>query len=109
MMQYAFNMHAKMCLLCGSWEEIGNFYIHMNAFVQDFPNGTKFNYCYFGLSSETSTVSLRLLNLNTSAFYGRRQAQHKLVRWVFDSIAIASVSPDEKKHECSELYLTFSL
>lgn len=51
-MQYAFNMHAKMCLLCGSLEEIGNFYIHMNAFVQDFPNGTRFNYCYFWLSSE---------------------------------------------------------
>lgn len=47
-----------------------------------------------------ATVSLRLLNLNTSAFYGRRQAQYKLARWVFDSIAIASTSPDEKKHEC---------
>lgn len=82
---------------------------YTNAFVQDFPNGIRFNYYYFLLSSEIATVSLRLLNLNTSAFYGRRQAQYKLARWVFDSVAIASTSPDEKKHECFELYLTFSL
>lgn len=28
-MQYVFNIHAKMCLLCGGLEEIGNFYVHM--------------------------------------------------------------------------------
>jgi len=54
---------------------------------------------YFRMSSETATVSLRILNLNTSAFYGRRQAQYKLTRWVFDSLTIANRSPDEKKHE----------
>lgn len=51
------------------------------------------------VSSEIATVSLRIFNLNTSAFYGLRQAQYKLTGWVFDSIAIASTSPDEKHHE----------
>lgn len=54
-----------------------------------------------------ATVSLRILKLNTSAFYGRRQAQYKLARWVFDSIAIANTSPDEKKHELQALFNFF--
>lgn len=98
-----YSTRSKGCLLCGILEETG-YFLHINAFVQDYPNGTKFNYSYFLVSSEMATVSLRILNLNTSAFYGRRQAQYKLARWVFDSIAIANTSPDEKK-----LYLTFSL
>lgn len=47
MMQYASNTHAKMCLLYGGLEEIGNFYMHVNAFVPDFPNSTKLNLYYF--------------------------------------------------------------
>lgn len=107
MIQHVLNLHAKVCLSCGSLEKIDNFYIHMNVFMQDFPNGTKFNYCYIWVSSEITTVSLRILNLNTSAFYGRSQAQYKLARWVFDSIAIANTSPHEKKHELQALFNFF--
>lgn len=80
------------CLLCGSLEEIGNFYTHINAFVLDLPNGTDLISTILSVFSEIATVSLRIPNLNTTAFYGKRQAQYKSARWVFDSIAIANKS-----------------
>lgn len=95
------------CVHYESSEERGNLHVHIHAFVPDFPEGINLIPAIFLLSSKIATVSLRTLNLNTSAFYGRRQAQYKLARRVFDSTAIASTSPDEKKCKLRALFNFF--